>query len=197
MARAGPGSRRDWTQNAKARRTRLSAQTAPPWVRSSWIRRRRRIRGRGRGRPLEAELLLSAQGRCLGRPLSGRVGPAPHCLSAGKSAPGVWFTPRPPLLPLPRPRQWVPQWAGVEGAERSRGSSRLASLGHPRFRMSPLVRLGSPRARGQLRLCPGTALCPCPSYSLCLFSSGPCLSRCLCVCLRVSVPYHLAGCLLL
>lgn len=50
--------------------------------------------------------------------------------------------------------------------------------------MSPLVGLGSPRARGQLRLCPGTALCPCPSYSLCPFSSGPCLSRCLCMSVR-------------
>lgn len=162
-------------------------------------------------------------GRCLRRPLSGRAGPAPRGFWAGKLVPGVSVgLAGQPFLPLPPPRQWVPQLplfccevGPSEGKERGRGSSHFASCGHPRFRPVSLARLGCPRCPG-IRLRPETALRPltlpapvsgCPfflgllqtlSLSLCSFSF--CLSLCSslylavspCICFSVSPSVRLS-----
>lgn len=63
-------------------------------------------------------------------------------------------------LPLPWPRQWIPQWTG--GARKGDAEAPTSpGSGIPKFRPIPLWRLGSPR---HLRLCVrrGIALCPLP-----------------------------------
>lgn len=102
-------------------------------------------------------------------------------------------------LPLPWPRQWIPQWTGGAGKGDAEAPTSPGS-GIPKFRPIPLWRLGSPR---HLRLCSPWD-CPLPSAPSCpsfwlpfsASSSGPvCLYLCVSVYVCVSVPYHSGLCL--
>lgn len=107
------------------------------------------LRGHVSGAPCRAASAL--------RPAAFRqVSPARRSCHSRRQDSGI---PQPPLF-------WCKAGPGG-GEERGRRSSRLASRGHPRFRLVPLALagLGGPRCLG-LGLRPETALCPLPLPAL-------------------------------